>query len=1111
MKTPFFKTIFAILVIFTLLTPSKNLQRAAAQSGSQPDGASGSNSWTFRGPKINTASGNAPSVMQILYDRTNSNIVYAGTDQGVYRSADGGESWEAHNQGLGGYGDLVISGIAQDPVDAATFIIGTWGYGVFRSTNSGDTWARLTDPLATATEQASTSSAPEQPLVRAGGRSPLMLPNPLPVDPQKPGLDGFIPTQSLVPPNPPASPDGLPNTLSWTPVRRVAIHPANRNEYFACISNGYGVYHSTDAGTTWAKVSLGVGESGSAYAYVFAPSNDQVRYAAFDSGLYRTINGGGLWTQVGSSIISATPFSIAIHPTNPNIVMAGTWGGGLYRTPDGGNNWVNVSSGSSLSETSFFSVAFSPSSPNTVYAGSYLWVYVSFDTGASWGNADTSFPSCYVEGLTVHPSQPQTVLIGPNCYPYGGVYKRTTNGASFVLKPVGMDDTIVLDIKQDPSNANVLYAGTWGAGVFRSDDGGSTWNSKYGYPYIYSIEATQGPTSTILYAGTFYADRGVQKSWDRGQTWYQISSGYSSDISFDLQSVNNNPNWLVAATFQGIQYSQDGGVTWDNASGLTDGMVLSVCQFANNGPLLAATYGGGTFISYQGFSWYDANQGMTGANSNYAYKVACSPDTPGLAYAGSLGVYRTSDYGEHWLPVNAGLPSDYIRNLDIVPGSGDVFAGTHQNGVYLAPRGVPGWSQINTGLGELRTRAMKVVGTSPNPHAFVGTNGRGAWDYSLTARPASGSIQLPVIARNYSTFYSSGDTYEYNDVQANAYALPSPGAYDSYIWTPSDVDWYSIAVSTLGQVTINLDNVANGADYDLEFYTASGLLIGGSWWSGNHSEKVNFYPVQTGSYYIKVTPFNGSSKQAAYRLKVAYNGSPGSGQIYGTVRDNGSPVAGVPIALYYFNGYRNTRVYTMTDASGNYHFPGTATLPVGHTYQVVYQDFGDKPYSGRLYGWYCYSFTGYVAGQTYAACSFDIHDVVAISPDDNSTVPPPVTFSWSRRSPTADSYDLRLFDDYFTNYYESGMLGYTNSYYLGNLPGGFYFGTRYDWDVMVYDSNGFGIPYWFFNITFSATGVQISIGGPHKQADLPNPPGAPGQAGQSGLPSINVGESVEKR
>jgi len=1105
MKTPFFKILFAILFIFTLLTHSQNLKQAAAQSGSQPDGTSGSNSWTFRGPKINTAAGNAPSVMQILYDRTNSNIVYAGTDQGIYRSADGGESWEAHNQGLGGYGDLVISGLAQDPVDAATLIIGTWGYGVFRSTNSGDNWARLTDPLATVQEQAAPGDTPEQPLVRAGGRSPLMLPSPLPVDPKKSGLDGYLPSQNLVPLHQPASPEGLPNNLSWTPVRRVAINPANRNEYFASISNGNGLYHSTDAGTTWTKISLG---SGSAYAYVFAPSNSLVRYAAFDDGVYRTINGGTSWTQVGSGTISATPFSIAIHPSNANIVMVGTLGGGLYRTPDGGNSWSYVSG--SLSDTSFYSVAFSPSNPNIVYAGGYYWVYISTDTGTGWANADTGFPSYYVEGLAIHPSLPQTVLVGSNRFPIGGIYKRTSSSVSFVLKATGMDDTFVLDIKQDPSNSNILYAGTWGGGVFRSEDGGSTWNSKYAYPYIYSIEATQGPTSTILYAGTFYADIGVIKSWDRGDTWHEVSYGYPSDISFDLQSINNNPNWLVAATYQGMQYTQDGGLTWYNASGLTGGVVLSVCQFSGGGPLLAATYGGGLFYSSQGFSWYDTNIGMTGPNSNYTYKVACSPDKPGLAYAGSLGIYRTTDFGEHWLPVNTGLPADYIRDLDIVPGTGDVFAGTYQNGVYLTPHGSPVWSQINSGLGEMRTRAMKVVGTTPYPHVFVGTNGHGAWDYSLTSRPANYTVFIPSVARNNYTFSSPNDTYETNDPQSSAYTLPGPGTYDSYIWTDSDVDWYRINVSTLGPVILNLDHVPDGEDYDLELYTGAGQLIGGSWSFGNQSEQIHFYPTQTGNYYIKIYGYNKSySNQRAYKLTVSYNGSPGSGQIYGTVRDNNSLASGVPLEMDYFNGRRFTPLYTMTDTNGNYNLRDTPSLPIGHFYQIAYLNIEDN--SNRLFRWYCNPFTGYVTGQSFAACSFNIHDVVATTPSPGATVKPPVPFNWNRRSPTSDSYDLRLHDDNFATYFESGTLGYVNTYTLYNLPGGFTYGITYDWDVMVLDSSGFGIPYWYFYVTFSASGAQVSVGGPNKQADLPNPPGAPGGSGQPGFPPQNVGGPVEKR
>jgi hypothetical protein len=98
--------------------------------------------WTKRGPTIT-----APGVIQIAIHPNSANIIYAATDQGVYRSDDGGETWWPKNQGLGGYGDLVVSGIAIDRSNPTTVYLGTWGYGIFKSTDNGDHWARLSNPL----------------------------------------------------------------------------------------------------------------------------------------------------------------------------------------------------------------------------------------------------------------------------------------------------------------------------------------------------------------------------------------------------------------------------------------------------------------------------------------------------------------------------------------------------------------------------------------------------------------------------------------------------------------------------------------------------------------------------------------------------------------------------------------------------------------------------------------------------------------------------------------------------------------------------------------------------------------------------------------------------
>ena len=677
--------------------------------------------WTWRGPRYNLAAGAAPQVTTVVLDPNNPDIVYAGTNQGVYRSTDGGESWQPRNGGLGGYGDLVITGIAIDPTDSRILIIGTWGYGLLKSTDSGANWTRLGDPVRPTALAGVEEGLLPPPEVIAGGPSNVYYPEA-------------------------AERNEIAAPISWqrTAVRCVTINPSNRNDIYACVDDGYGLYRSTNGGASWSKITLG---TGSARTYTFAPSNNNVRYASFGTwttsgGFFRSTNGGSTWTAVGGGVINNTVIAVAIHPTNANTVVVGTSGGGLYRTTDGGNTWTAVNTG--VSDTTIYSVAISKINPNIVYAGGYMWVYRSTDGGASWANADSSFPAYYVEGLAIHPTSSDRVWIGINRFPWGGVYKRTTSTGAFTLKGAGMDGTFVLDVTQDLNNANTLYAATWGAGMFRSYDRGATWSAIYGVPYVYSIEATQGPTGTILYAGTFYSDWGVLKSWNQGNTWVEVSWSNPSYISFDIESIQGNTNKLVAATYNGIQYSNDGGVTWATPTGLTEGIVLHLCEFGNTGQLLAATYGGGLYYSNGGTSWAPRTSGMTGPYANYTYDVACS-STSGLAYAGAYQAYRTTNYGSSWTAMNTGLANDYVRALAIAP-TGAVFAGLNTGGAYLAPAGTTTWQAINTGLGERRVRSMAVVASSP-VKALAGTNGAGIWEFTLVR--GFPPVYLPLVLRSY--------------------------------------------------------------------------------------------------------------------------------------------------------------------------------------------------------------------------------------------------------------------------------------------------------------------------------------------------------------------------
>ena len=769
--------VLVMLLLVLVIVSASSAPSLAADSPQTPAEVEGIDSWTWHGPSWNIAAGCAPQVWAIAMDPATPSVVYAGTVHGFYRSTDTGNTWQARNLGLEAYGGVNVVDMEIDPSNHQRLVIGTWGDGLFQSIDSGLHWTRLTDPLASLELQAFAAPNPVGPSpdarqVRAGASSltaPLGAADP----PKQP-----LPVGVMTPPHQLAAGDqvesllGLPGRLPWTPVRDVAMHPSNSSQIFACVDNGYGVFVSNNSGGSWSPVSNLPNES--CRTYTFAPSNSLVRYASFGSwtttaGLCRTTTGGTSWTEVGSPEIQGTVIAVAIHPTNSNIVLAATSDYGLFRSSNGGDTWTCVSDSSSLPDADFYSVAFSPSNPNIAYAGGLLWVYRSGDAGATWTNADASFPAYYVQGLAIHPSSSSTVLVGPAYFPYGGIYRRTSDTVSFALTASGMSDTFVLDIEQDPNDPNMLYAATWGAGVFRSDDGGTHWQHLFGVSFIHTLEATQGPTGTILYAGagTTSGLGYILKSWDNGSSWVAVNAfywGFSDNRdTLDIVSLDGGPDNLVAATINGPELSYDGGQTWSQASGLNQGLVLKLAQspFDQN-RLLAATYGGGIWSSTDGgASWSEASVGL---DSQYVYDVAFAPWDPNTAYAASLGVYRTVNGGASWSL--SGLSGTYAQALDILGAPGyEVFAGTQSEGVYMAPERTDSWFELNTGLEEKRIRALNALDYDT---LFAGTYGRGAWEYTIVNRPRP---EEPNIGfRPYSDGYSF----------SNSDGFPSPRDYFSH-------------------------------------------------------------------------------------------------------------------------------------------------------------------------------------------------------------------------------------------------------------------------------------------------------------------------------------------
>jgi len=207
------------------------------------------------------------------------------------------------------------------------------------------------------------------------------------------------------------------------------------------------------------------------------------------------------WRLVGP-IRGGRAIAVAGIAGDPSVFYFGSVAGGVWKTTDGGLQWKPLFDHQPVS--SIGSMAVAPSNPNIIYVGtgeacirgdiSYGdGVYKSVDGGQTWTNVglkDTRF----IGRVIVDPQDANRVFVAALGHVYGpnterGLF-RTTDGGKTWKKVLYKDEkTGAIDVAFDPHNANILFASLWeayrtpyslvsggpGSGIYRSNDGGTTW------------------------------------------------------------------------------------------------------------------------------------------------------------------------------------------------------------------------------------------------------------------------------------------------------------------------------------------------------------------------------------------------------------------------------------------------------------------------------------------------------------------------------------------------------------------------------------------------------------------------------------------------------------
>lgn len=252
------------------------------------------------------------------------------------------------------------------------------------------------------------------------------------------------------------------------------------------------------------------------------------------------------------------------------------------------------------------------------------------------------------------------------------------------------------------SSNGVMYAGSFGHGVFRTHDRGATW-SRVGDgvtdPFILSVMATK---QGILYVGTFRG--GVFRSRDQGDTWESVNGGLKRLEVKALMSVERE---VYAGTGDGVYRLQGDGDHWRPVTtGLDDVLVHSLARAAD-GTLFAGTSGKGIFrLAPRSSGWVRVRHGLKdheGMIENFIRVLVIDQDQSILAGTFDGGVFRSLDGGLTWRSISRALPNDSIRGI-VLHDHGLIVATGH--GIFKTVDQGKQWTPLNTGLTNLSIQAL---------------------------------------------------------------------------------------------------------------------------------------------------------------------------------------------------------------------------------------------------------------------------------------------------------------------------------------------------------------------------------------------------------------------
>ncbi len=613
-----------------------------------------------------------PSIGNIAIAPSNSQVIYAGTGEangdaysgtffgdGVYRSANGGDSWI--HVGLpesGHIGRIVVDPTNENRVFAAAtgILYGTnEARGIYRTTDGGTNWEHV--------------------LFIGEGTAAIDI--------------------VMNPTNP-----NILHAAMWERTRE----PWQR-DYGGITSV---VHRSIDGGDTWTALGASQGlpepdEQTGRIGLAVSASTPATVYARFTTneitnqfnGIYKSIDNGENWNLVVLEELQDIDSSfgwyfgnIRVNPNTDNEIYV--LGQRLYKSGDGGAAWEEVNG----MHVDHHAMEFSTNDPNFILAGNDGGVYASNDAGETW-NKFTNLPITQFYNIEVDFQQPERL--------YGGTQDnntiRTIDAGILDWNSIWGGDGFHVSV--DPIDNNFIYVESQFGRIGRSIDGGATFD--LATDGIDSNDRNNWNSPKIIspfdHSKVFFGTNRLYIS-DFAETWTPISPDLtdgqhpSGALSYGTltaiaPSYNNLEVIYTGSDDGNVNVTLDGGATWSNVTNnLPDRYITSIAISPTDDLVAYVTLSGFQTLDYTphvfktengGQNWSDISGNLPSVPAN---DIIINSAEEVLFLATDLNVWNSIDDGLSWEILGANLPITITADLKLHEPTATLYAGTYGRSMF---------------------------------------------------------------------------------------------------------------------------------------------------------------------------------------------------------------------------------------------------------------------------------------------------------------------------------------------------------------------------------------------------------------------------------------------